>query len=177
MKKNNSQIFKQLVFLFGAILLINLVSCEKEAEPAPDPVASFQYEISEDNYLEVSFTSFSQNAVSYGWNFGDGATSSEKDPTHIYAEEGTYQVVHIATNADGVDATFSETIEITDPDKALKMLTGEVSKTWRLYREGTSMGVGPPDNPRDWFALENDGSRPCKYFHEFTFHLDGDICI
>ena len=166
----------QLVFLLGAILLITFVSCEKEAEPAPDPVASFQYEISDDNYLEVSFTSFSQNAVSYSWNFGDGATSTEKDPTHIYAEEGTYQVVHIATNADGVDATFSETIEITDPDKALKLLTGEVSKTWRLYREGTSMGVGENvDDPRGWWSLENDGQRPCVYYHEFTFTREGEF--
>ncbi len=174
MKKNNSNFFTQSVFLFGAILLFAFVSCEKEDDPAPDPIASFQYEISEDNFLEVSFTSFSQNAVSYGWNFGDGATSTEKDPTHIYAEVGTYEVVHTATNADGVVSTFSETIEITDPDEALKLLTGETSKTWRLYREGTSMGVGENmDNLRGWWALENDGSRPCVYFHEFTFHLDG----
>ncbi len=174
MKKINSQILRKIIFLFGALLLITLVSCEKEKEPAPDPIASFQYEISDDNYLEVSFSSFSQNAVAYSWNFGDGATSTEKDPTHIYSEVGTYQVVHTATNADGVDATFSETIEITDPDEALKLLTGEVSKTWRLYREGTSLGVGENmDDLRGWWALENDGSRPCVYFHEFTFHLDG----
>ncbi len=174
MKANIFQIFRQTFFLFGAILLITFVSCEKEADPAPEPVASFQYDISEDNYLEVSFTSFSQNAVSHNWNFGDGATSTEENPTHTYEEAGSYEVRLAAENSDGVVSTFSETIEITDPDEALKLLTGETSKTWKLYREGTSMGVGENmDNLRGWWALENDGTRPCMYFHEFTFHLDG----
>jgi hypothetical protein len=32
------------------------------------------------------------------------------------------------------------------------------------------MGVGPSlESPYEWWFLENDGSRPCKYFHEFTF--------
>jgi len=35
------------------------------------------------------------------------------------------------------------------------------------------MGVGPSlDSPYEWWFLENDGSRPCKYFHEFTFTRD-----
>jgi PKD repeat protein len=174
MKTNISVIFRKIIFLLGALLLFTFSSCDKETEPAPDPVASFQYEISDDNFLEVSFTSFSQNAVSYSWNFGDGETSTEENPTHTYAEVGTYNVTLTVENSDGVAHSFSETVEITDPDEALKLLTGETSKTWRLYREGTSMGVGENmDNLRGWWALENDGSRPCVYYHEFTFHLDG----
>ncbi len=174
MKTTISQIYRKIIFLLGALLLVTFGSCDKETEPAPEPIASFQYEISDDNYLEVSFTSFSQNAVSYSWNFGDGGTSTEANPTHTYAEAGSYNVTLTVENADGVPHSFSETIEITDPDEALKLLTGETSKTWRLYREGTSMGVGENmDNLRGWWSLENDGSRPCKYFHEFTFHLDG----
>jgi PKD repeat protein len=175
MKSKISKNLRQLAFLFGALFLITFISCEKEDEPAPDPVASFQYEISEDNYLEVSFTSYSQNAVSYSWNFGDGGTSNEENPTHTYAGEGTYNVTLTVQNSDGVTSDpFSETIEITDPDEALKLLTGETSKTWKLYREGTSMGVGETmESLRGWWSLQNDGSRPCVYYHEFTFHRDG----
>ena len=173
MKPKISKNLRQLAFLFGAIFLITFISCEKEEEPAPDPVASFQYEISDDNYLEVSFTSFSQNAVSYSWNFGDGGTSTEENPTHTYAEAGSYQVTLAVENSDGVTSTFSETIEITDPDEALKLLTGETSKTWRLHRIDQSMGIGPSlDSPYEWWNLENDGSRPCKYYWEYTFTRD-----
>lgn len=34
-----------------------------------------------------------QNALSYSWNFGDGATSTDKNPTHVYAATGSYPVM------------------------------------------------------------------------------------
>ncbi len=35
------------------------------------------------------------------------------------------------------------------------------------------MGVGPDlEGAYNWWALENDGSRPCKYHHEITFNRD-----
>ena len=34
----------------------------------------------------------SENAKTFEWNFGDGLTSTERNPMHIYAEAGTYTV-------------------------------------------------------------------------------------
>lgn len=34
----------------------------------------------------------SENAKTFEWNFGDGTTSTERNPMHIYAEAGTYTV-------------------------------------------------------------------------------------
>ena len=34
----------------------------------------------------------SENAKTFEWNFGDGSTSNERNPMHIYAEAGTYTV-------------------------------------------------------------------------------------
>ncbi len=182
MESKTSKIFRQIIFLSGALLLGIFSSCEKEPEPAPDPVASFQYEISEDNYLEVSFTSFSQNAVAYSWNFGDGGTSTEENPTHIYDEVGIYDVTLTVENSDGVVSTFSETIEITDPLAALRILVGESSKDWRLLREGVAIGIGPGLNEdtgeydyTSWWNLENDGSRPCVFNQTWTFSEDGTM--
>lgn len=42
---------------------------------------------------EVGFEALEKrNGVSYLWDFGDGNTSAEKNPTHIYEESGPYNV-------------------------------------------------------------------------------------
>jgi PKD repeat protein len=174
MKTNTLRFIRQAILLLGAFFMITFISC-KEDEPAPDPIASFQYAISETNFLEVIFTNYSQNAVSYTWTFGDGQTSTDENPAHIYEAAGSYEVVLTAKNKDGVTHSFSETILITDPYVALRLLTGDVSKTWKLFREGTSMSLGESaENPANWWeGLQNNGARPCLYMHEFTFHFNG----
>jgi len=165
------------ILLLGFIALIGFNACDKDDDdPKPEnPIASFQYAISETNFFEVTFTNFSQNATSYTWDFGDGETSTEENPVHEYAEAGTYEVVLTAENDADASATFSQSIEITDPDEALVLLAGTTSKTWKLFREGVSMSFGPnADDPAGWWpGLENNGARPCVYYHEFTFHFDG----
>jgi PKD repeat protein len=178
-KKTLNWIFRAFL-LVGAISIISLQSCKKDDgdddDPqTQDPVASFQYEISDDNFLEVTFTNYSQNATSYMWDFGDGNTSTEEDPVHVYAEADDYTVKLTASNAAGTSADFSTSITVTDPDEAYKILTGEESKTWKLFREGTSMSLGPDEtNPAGWWeGLQNDGARPCLYQQEIVFHFDG----
>jgi PKD repeat protein len=61
----------------------------------PPPTASFTYVA---NQLAVTFTSVAQNATSYAWTFGDGGTSSEQNPTHTYANAGSYNVFLIVSN-------------------------------------------------------------------------------
>ena len=41
---------------------------------------------------EVQFNNSSINALSYNWNFGDGTSSNEPNPMHVYNEQGTYHV-------------------------------------------------------------------------------------
>lgn len=179
MKKHKfEKLFRHALYFIGALsIMAFLPSCEDDdPEPIPDdPVASFQFEVSEDNWQMVTFTNFSQNATSYGWDFGDGNSSTEENPTHEYEEAGEYEVTLTATNEVGATSTFSEEVTIEDPFEALRRITGDDSKTWKLWRgEGTSLGVGEtPETARNWWSLSNDGTRPCVYYHEFTFHLDG----
>ncbi len=41
--------------------------------------------------------------LAYQWDFGDGTTSTEPSPTHIYTNSGTYTVKLTVTNAYGTD--------------------------------------------------------------------------
>jgi len=156
--------------------LLFITSCkEDDPEPAEDPIASFQYEIDEANYLLVTFTSFSENAATYSWNFGDNETSAEENPVHTYSAVGDYTVTLTATNVDGVAATKTETFTITNPDAALELLTGAVSKEWKLFRVGSALGLGPnAEDSYSYFQEGNDsGKRPCLFTQTFTFHKDG----
>ncbi len=44
------------------------------------------------DYELVITENLSQNADSYFWEFGDGSTSIEESPTHIYDEKGVYEI-------------------------------------------------------------------------------------
>lgn len=48
--------------------------------------------------------------IEYSWNFGDGATSAEANPSHTFAEPGNYTVTLTVTNCGG---TVSRTMEIS----------------------------------------------------------------
>ena len=47
---------------------------------------------------EIQFNSISAGATSYVWDFGDGNTSTDKDPLHTYTATGTYTVTLTAFN-------------------------------------------------------------------------------
>ena len=51
--------------------------------------------------LEVSFSNNSNNALFYEWDFGDGNTTIDDNPTHTFLEAGTYEVTLRATDING----------------------------------------------------------------------------
>ena len=54
--------------------------------------------------LTVNFTDQStNNPTSWQWDFGDGNTSSQQNPSHTYNNNGTFTVQLIATNNNGSD--------------------------------------------------------------------------
>jgi PKD repeat protein len=75
----------------------------------PLPLAGFTFE---QNSFVVDFTNTSTDAVSYLWDFDDGETSSEENPSHIYGQDGTYEVSLTANSEMCGDDVHSETIVI-----------------------------------------------------------------
>ncbi|MDR0543230.1 MAG: PKD domain-containing protein [Dysgonamonadaceae bacterium] len=58
--------------------------------------------------LTVQFTNQTKFATAYEWDFGDGTTSSDANPSHTYTGLGTYTVSLKASNATG-DSTMVKT--------------------------------------------------------------------
>jgi len=87
---------------------------------ATPPEASFtatQGEGLEDEWKDYTFANLSTSATSYAWDFGDGNVSTDVDGTNTYPGEGTFTVTLTASDANGVTSTFSETIEVIEPEE------------------------------------------------------------
>ena len=79
------------------------------------PSVGFTAKQSETNYLEYSFTNSSINADSYLWDFGDGNTSTEQNPTYTYAAADVYTVTLTASSDGGLSSELSTVIDIQAP--------------------------------------------------------------
>ena len=62
----------------------------------------------------VNFTDASNGAGAWAWEFGDGNTSNQQNPTHIYEAAGTYEVSLTVNNCNGTDTALSQTITVQD---------------------------------------------------------------
>lgn len=65
------------------------------------PTAGFNSK-KESEPFKFTFTSTCQNAKSVVWDFGDGNTSKETNPTHTYSSSGNYTVTLTAYNQDDI---------------------------------------------------------------------------
>ncbi|WP_230934473.1 PKD domain-containing protein [Psychroserpens luteolus] len=84
-------------------------------EGAVPPSAGFNSVQSETNYLEYAFNNSSTGATSYLWDFGDGNTSTEESPTHVYNTHDIYTVTLTATNDANLSTSLSQNIDIQAP--------------------------------------------------------------
>lgn len=68
----------------------------------------------------VTFTDLSKgNPTSWVWDFGDGTSSYEQNPRHIYMREGSYDVRLTVTNQYGSDSIFKTGTGSTAPATAV----------------------------------------------------------
>ncbi|MEM7538994.1 MAG: PKD domain-containing protein [Chloroflexota bacterium] len=86
-------------------------------QPGSAPVADFTPSVqSGDLPLTVVFTNNSQGSItSYAWDFGDGNSSTETSPTHVYTTAGVYNATLTVTGPNGSDS-HSNQITVNDPD-------------------------------------------------------------
>jgi PKD repeat protein len=69
--------------------------------------------------LTCSFIDQSTDAdgavVGWSWTFGDGATSTQQNPSHTYATAGSYTVTLTASDDDGATDDVSKSVTVTAP--------------------------------------------------------------
>ncbi len=111
--------------------------------------------------LSVSFSSAGSSdpngdALSYSWNFGDGATSTLQNPTHMYAANGSYTAVLTLSDGRGGVDIKSIIIKVGNQPPSANI---ESPISGSLYKGGdtvTLRGVGTDPE---------DGALPTSAYH------------
>lgn len=81
----------------------------------PVPDASFITDVEEGCYpLEVLFTNYSVGGSTYMWNFGDGSTSGDRNPTHTFHSPGRFTVTLVSPGPDGKNGEYTKVIDVHD---------------------------------------------------------------
>jgi PKD repeat protein len=91
----------------------------------PPPQASFFFYPQDPSTFDtITFVDISQDPgnlgfQSYSWSFGDGATASDRSPTHRYASDGDYTVKDTVTTTDGRTNTATQVVRVRTHDVAI----------------------------------------------------------
>lgn len=116
---NKGLLWKSSIFLFLSIFLsscdfsYDLPEANSIADRTP-PSAGFDYRPNDDDFTLVEFTNLSGSATTYSWDFGDGNTSTEKEPSNTFPGEGTYSVTLTASDANGASDVITREVVVED---------------------------------------------------------------
>jgi glucose/arabinose dehydrogenase len=116
------------------------------------------------------------NAESILWDFGDGTTSIERNPSHRYAEKGTYLVRQSVTGAGGM-VTEAKRIFVGDHPTEVTAEYYESSdhpvptvvRTERSLSFDWSESAPAPTLPRDGFAVRFHTTLTPRFSEDYRF--------
>lgn len=94
-----------LFALAASLLLLGGGSCNKDDNNDEKADANFSISGFENPVpATLNFINTSRNSTTYFWDFGDGTTSTQSNPTHQYTLVGTYILKLRASGPSGVDS-------------------------------------------------------------------------
>jgi hypothetical protein len=176
-----------LFLIFLGITVSILVSCSKEeARPKFPLSAEIFHSVSG---KQVAFTALTHSATNWTWDFGDGNTSTEPNPVHVYEEGGYFVATLTATDQAGNAITKEVKLAIALTPYAL--LTGDHTaddyqgKTWKLTADHSTGGdyfanadagfsvVEDTPNPLPTGIFDLEFGMGDIYKDEYTFFFDG----
>ncbi len=112
----------------------------------------------------VTFDNQSNGGNTYFWDFGDGNTSTDFEPTHAYASGGTYQVKLVVSDSTGCVLPDSNTItiELYNPIQAQVTPTTFIcpNETIQLNASGGTSYLWSPANSLSDATIANPVASP-----------------
>lgn len=176
-----------LILIFSCTVAVMLPSCKEDETRPTFPLSAeiFRSVVGK----QVAFTALTHSAVSWNWDFGDGKTSTEKNPVHVYDEGGYY--VATLTAKDGSGNSVTKEVKLAIELTPYALLTGDHTaddyngKTWKLTSSHVSAGdylanadaslslVSGTPKPLPDGIFSTEFGMGDIYKDEFTFFYDG----
>ncbi|MBU0765569.1 MAG: PKD domain-containing protein [Bacteroidetes bacterium] len=116
-----------------------------------DPVMTIAGSLFPDSI--ISFSAVASNAVSWYWEFGDGASDSTETPAHTYSSAGEYIVTLTITNNAGCTKNITETITIGSSENS-PVAGFDVAVSCGAFASFTDTSL---NNPTSWLWDFGDG--------------------
>jgi len=118
------------------------------------------------------------------WDFGDGSTSDEQNPTHVYSKAGKYSVTLTVTDAEGRHATDTASVTVNTPPERPSMRgpsSGKISEPIIFFVKSTDADGDEVRYVIGW----GDGKHTTTDFYksgeevmvDHTWHATGDYLI
>ena len=129
--------------------------------------------------LQVRFTDTSTSydgITGWTWNFGDGQSSEEQNPNHVYAADGTYTVILMVLEEDGSDDVKTKMNYITVTDTAPKADFSYSQDTAPLTISFTDQSTSY-DEIVSWFWDFGDGQTSTEQNPTHKFLDDGNFNV
>ncbi len=141
---------KKYFVLFSAALF--MFSCAR-------PIANFTYDVEKKVAPSpIKFKNQSKKAESYEWDFGDGKTSSQTNPHHVFKTSGNYTIVLKAKKGEKV-STYEQKIFVEEPlDCLVELQTDFGNMTIKLYNS-------TPKHRDNFIKLVEEGFYDGLLFH------------
>ena len=153
-----------------------------EVSPQP-PEAGFNVSA---QGLTATFTDTSRDVnddiSQWSWNFGDGATSTDANPIHAYAEPGSYEVELTVTDSENNSDTFTQTVIVSDVEIELTLKRANKSRldTMRVELNWEEVGAESLSLYRNGELVDtvSDNGRYRDYVRNATLSAyDYKLCV
>lgn len=125
--------------------------------------------------LTVAFTDATSGATSWNWDFGDGRTSAERNPSHVYTAPGTYTVALTARGPGGTDVeTKMGYVSVASPPPVAEFSAATRSGVAPLAVSFTDLSTGALTS---WSWNFGDGGTSTEQNPSHTFTAPGTYTV
>ena len=153
--------------------------------PFPDEecFADFYYETADFytfNFIDFSWVQMEDYVMTYEWDFGDGATSTEPYPTHTYTANGEYLVSLTINTSLGCSSTWDEMVWVGEdpwyPEECEAFFFTEYTdEPNTVFFENISWGGGEPITSYIWDFGDGSNSTVANPTH--TYEEEGEYFV
>ncbi len=147
--KNPTHVYQLSGSYTVQLIIRNVNNCSDTIEKTIDINGIPSVAFSADTVCKGSVTHFTDLSVAnsgtlltWNWDFGDGSTSNEKNPTHTYQESGSYNVSLNVTNSMNCQGDTTQYVLVYESPHALFSYTGHCVSSMVSFQDESWTNVG-----------------------------------